>query len=87
MPKIAYRLESNKELDIVNNSWLYDIDEDFTSKKAYIARAKKLTEKANKEFNTNFTYNELFGEPVDIGWRYCSRCGECYWFNDDHECY
>ena len=29
----AYRLESNKELEIVNKSWLYDIDEDFISSK------------------------------------------------------
>lgn len=86
MARIAYRLEADKDLEIVNNSWLYDIDEDFTSKAAYIKRAKKLTDRANKEFNTNFTYKELFGEPLDLGWRYCSQCGECYWFNDIHEC-
>ena len=83
----AYRLESNKELEIVNNSWLYDIDEDFTSKKAYIARAKKLTDKANKEFNTNFTYKQLFGDPIDNGYRYCKRCGAYYWSSEECECY
>ena len=83
----AYRLETNKDLEIVNNSWLYDIDEDFTSKKAYIARAKKLTAKANKDFKTNFTYQELFGEPVDIGYRYCNRCGSYYWASECCDCY
>ena len=29
----AYRLESNKVLEIVNNTCLYDIDEDFIIKK------------------------------------------------------
>ena len=29
----AYRLESNKELEIVNNTSLYDIDEKIKSKK------------------------------------------------------
>lgn len=24
----AYRLETNKDLEIVNNSWLYDIDDE-----------------------------------------------------------
>jgi len=83
----AYRLEANKELEIVNNSWLYDIDEDFTSKKEYIARAKKLTELANKQFKTNYTYYELFGDPVDVGYRYCSRCGCFYWSSEECECY
>lgn len=83
----AYRLESNKELEIVNNSWLYDIDEDFTSKKEYIAKAKKLTDKANKEFNTNFTYKQLFGDPIDNGYRYCKRCGTYHWSSEECECY
>ena len=86
MGKIIYRLEADKNLKIVNNSWLYDVDEDFTSKKAYIAAAIKLTDKANKEFKTNYTYNELFGEPVDIGWRYCSKCNEYYWADDGCYC-
>ena len=83
---IAYRLESIKELKIVNNSWLYDIDEDFTSKKAYIERAEQLTRKVNKEFNTNYTYQKLFGEPEDIGWRYCKRCDTYYWKDDCCDC-
>ena len=82
----AYRLEANKDLEIVNNSWLYDIDEDFTSKKAYIARAKKLTAKANKEFGTNYSYNELFGEPSSNGYCYCAKCGYYYWAGECCEC-
>ena len=82
----AYRLESNKELEIVNNSWLYDVEEDFTNKDKYIARAKKLTEKANKEFGTNYSYEELFGKPTDIGWRYCKKCGAFYWGDDWCDC-
>ena len=82
----AYRLESNKELEIVNNTWLYDIDEDFISKKSYIARAKKLTEKANKEFNANYTWIQLFGEPFDCGYRYCPYCKTYYWQGEECEC-
>lgn len=82
----AYRLESNKELEIVNTTWLYDIDEDFISKKSYIERAKQLTEKANNEFKTNHTWQELFGEPVDYGYRYCSRCGSFHWSSEDCDC-
>lgn len=82
----AYLLSANKELEIVNNSWLYDVEEDFTSKKDYIAVAKKMTEKANKQFGTNFTYKELFGDPVDNGYRYCKRCGSYYWADDHCEC-
>lgn len=83
---IAYRLESNKELEIVNNSWLYDVDEDFISKKEYIAAAKKLTGKANKEFNTNYSWVELFGEPSNCGYRYCKKCGTFYWNSEECEC-
>lgn len=82
----AYRLESNKELEIVNNSWLYDIDEDFTSQKEYIARAKKLTEKANKEFGTDYHFMDLFGQPISAGYRYCSKCGCYYWLGESCEC-
>lgn len=83
---VVYRLESNKELDIVNNSWLYDVDLDCITKKEYIAKAKKLTDKANQEFGTNYTYEELFGKPVDSGWRYCKKCGMHYWLDDGCEC-
>lgn len=86
MKKVAYRLEANKELEIVENSWLYDVDEDFLSKREYVKEAKRLTEKANKEFGTNYTYQELFGDPIDIGWRYCTECGEYYWGDDGCYC-
>ena len=82
----AYRLESNKELEIVNTTWLYDIDEDFISKKAYTERAKKLTEKANNEFKTNYTWQDLFGEPFDCGYRYCPYCKTYYWQGEECEC-
>lgn len=86
MGRIAYRLEANKELEIVENSWLYDVDEDCLSKREYVKEAKRLTEKANKEFKTNYTYQELFGDPEDIGWRYCDKCGEFYWKDDGCYC-
>lgn len=83
---IAYRLETNKELEIVNKTWLYDVDESFRSKQEYIASAKEITEIANMEFKTNYTWQELFGEPKDIGWRYCKRCGEYYWSDEGCSC-
>lgn len=81
-----YRLESNKELEVVNNTWLYDIDLDFTNKKDYIIKAKKLTKKINLELGTNYSYVELFGEPVYTGWCYCTKCHTTYWQGDSCYC-
>lgn len=76
----AYRLQTNTSLPKVETcDWLMDLDEDYTSKKAYIADAKKFTVKANKELGTNYSYKELFGEPEFLGWVYCSYCNEFHW--------
>lgn len=78
----AYRLWSDKTIDICENTWLVDIDEDYFSKKEYIENAKYYTDKANKEFGTKYTWQELFGEPEDIGWRYCKK-HDCFYWEDD----
>lgn len=90
---IAYRLEPVRELPKnVNNSqekvldYLYDIDEDFTSKKIYIERAKAITAFVNKKFKTTYIWGDLFEKPVDTGWRYCKRCDSVYWKDDNCEC-
>lgn len=93
MIKKCYRLMSDKgfmeergcSVDQINALW--DVDEDFTSKKEYIKAAKEYTAAFNKKFNTSFTYKDLFGEPEDIGYRLCTNCGETFWVNDvEHEC-
>ena len=86
MKKITYLLESNKEIELVNETWLYDVAEDYFTKAAYIKRARKLTERANKEYKANYAWQELFGEPKDIGWRYCTDCDEFYWKDDGCSC-
>lgn len=83
----AYRLESDKELDIVNNSWLYDIDEDFLIKQDYITRAETLTARINKEFNTNYKWYELFGKPKFIGWCYDKDTKQFDWYENFVEKY
>ena len=86
MSKIAYRLEPYNEIPTDIYEYLYDIDEDYTSKKRYIERAKKWTDRVNNKFNTNYKWNDLFPEPTDIGWRFCRKCGECYWKDDYCDC-
>lgn len=82
----AYRLLADKNLDIVNESFLYDVDDDFTSKQDYIKQAKDYTKRINKEYGTNYTYEKIFGEPKYEGWCYCKRCGEFYWEDEGCEC-
>lgn len=86
MPKVAYRLTPHNEIPTDIHEYLYDIDEDFTTKEKYIERAKQYTNDVNKEFNTDYKWYNLFPKPKDIGWRYCSYCREFYWNDDYCEC-
>ena len=82
MAKIVYRLIPDKTIDLVYQSKIYDVDEDCFTKNDYIKAAQKYTKDFNKEMGVNYTWQELFGLPRDIGWRYCSKCG-CYFWKDD----
>ena len=82
----AYRLRPLENLPTEIDNYVYDVDEDFTSKKTYILRAKKLTDRVNKKYNVNFKCDELFEKPQDIGYRYCTRCQTYYWGDDRCEC-
>lgn len=84
---IAYRLQPHDNLCEEVHEYLYDIDEDFTSKTKYIKRAKKIAAKVNARFNTNYSWNELFPEPKYIGWNYCKRCDTYYWSDSICGCY
>ena len=93
MIKKCYRLISEKgfmeeqgcSTEQINSLW--DVDEDYTTKRDYIKSAKRYTEEFNKKFDTSFKYQELFGEPEDIGYRYCTLCEETFWADDgEHEC-
>lgn len=93
MIKNCYRLVSDKGFmaeagfNIEQTDYLWDVDEDYTTKREFIKAAKRYTEEFNKEFNTSFTYQELFGEPEDIGYRLCTLCGATFWVYDvEHEC-
>lgn len=83
---VAYRLEPKNGLTEEISEYLYDIDEDYTSKAKYITRAEKLTAQVNTKFQTNYFWNDLFETPRDIGWRYCKKCGSSYWRNDCCDC-
>lgn len=72
--------------NIEQTNYLWDIDEDYTVKREYIKAAKKLTADFNKKFNYSFAYQDLFVEPKDIGYRYCTACGETFWIDDGHDC-
>lgn len=78
----VYRLVADSSLPFVDETWLYDVDEHFFSKKAYISRAKYLTEIFNKQYNFSYSWSQIFGEPVFLGWCMDRITGELYW-NDD----
>lgn len=86
----AYRLWVNIDIDKLPNEQqdaLYDIDEDFRTKKEWLQTANEMTKNFNKKFNTSYTRQELFGEPDDIyNYRYCTICGEFFWADQEHEC-
>ena len=87
----AYRLwvckdETQFSQEVID--YLWDIDEDYTRKKDYIKRAKYLTDKANKKFGTNYTWEQLFGSPDDFddGYRYCKKHNIFFWKDEGCEC-
>ena len=82
----AYRLFPHYGLPEEIGEYLYDIDEDFRDKRAYLQRATKLTDLVNKKFNTNYKLVDLFPLPYDIGWRYCPKCNKYYWEDDGCDC-
>lgn len=93
MVKKCYRLISDKGFmeeqgfSVEQIDELWDVDEDYTTKKEYIKSAQKYTADFNRKFNTEVTYQELFGAPIDIGYRLCTNCGETFWIDDaEHEC-
>lgn len=89
MIKKCYCLMTDKGLpgmSVEQINWLYGFeDEDYTNKKDYIKNAKAYTEDFNKEFNTTYNYQDLFGEPV--AWRrYCTECGISFPAEEEHDC-
>ena len=86
MKKVAYRLQPHDDLREDIQEYLYDIDEDFLKKTDYIKRAKVWTDRVNQEFKTNYNWTELFPQPTDLGWRYCTNCDEFYWKDDYCDC-
>lgn len=86
---IAYRLESacNDNVKEEVKEFLYDIDDDFFTKAAYIKRAETITWAVNTKFNTKYKWTDLFNKPTDIGWRYCAKCNTFYWADDECDCY
>ena len=87
MIKRLYRLWADKSIEGVDCDELWDVDEDYTTKKDYIKAAKAYTDGFNKRHSTTYTYQEIFGEPEEIGYRLCTDCGETFWVDDEeHEC-
>ena len=100
MARIAYRLYTNKaEEEYIKVGYTLkeaqeiidyasEIDEDFLNKKDYISYAKKEAQRVTEELKLSkpIDWKVLFGEPQDIGWRYCSKCDTFYWGDDECEC-
>ena len=88
--KKCYRLQANYSLfEGISIKWankLYDIDEDYLSKVEYNKRAKSIVEEINNDLGAEFTIADVFGECRDIGWRYCTKCGDSFWSSENHEC-
>lgn len=100
MARIAYRLWAIKDesqyIDagytmeeataIINEA--YEIDEDYLRKSDYIKAAKLEAEGITKRLNLKqpLDWVLLFGEPVDIDYRYCSKCDTYFWLGDPCEC-
>ena len=91
--KVCYRLWTDKyflDKEFSDNSkmydYLWDIDEDYDTKKDYIKAGEFYVNNFNKEFNTNYTYIDFFGEPRDIGWVRCGNCGQTHWADTECDC-
>ena len=92
MIKKCYRLMADKAVaeelgraakyDLEGRDYVDDIDEDYTTKREYIKAAKAYTSKINERYGLSCTWQELFGEPEDIGYRLCTVCGEPFWIDD-----
>lgn len=94
----AYRLQVNKCEDDFIEAGLtleqankiiddyYEVDEDFISKREYIARAKYYQAKIKEDLGIEVDWKVLFGEPESYGYRYCPKCGEFYWENEECGC-
>ena len=85
---VAEELGRKTGLGYAVRDYVEDIDEDHTSKRAYIAAAKAYTGDFNKKFNLNCTYQELFGEPQEMDWAYCTVCGASFPMSEagEHDC-
>ncbi len=98
MSKKAYRLMSNKyEQDYYDRGYdekdtkaiidlIYDVDEDFITKKAYIERAKYYHDKVLTHLGLDVDWKLLFGEPMESDYRYCAKCGCYFYATDGCEC-
>lgn len=86
----GYRLETSIDIDtlpVKQGNYLYGVDEEFRTKREWLATAKEKTDRFNEKFGTAYSRQELFGEPDDIeGYVYCTICGEFFWADDEHEC-
>lgn len=90
MIRKCYRLVFNAALPHPSAAyWTGEIDEDYTSKKEWLKSAKAWAAQFNKENNTAFTVDDLFGDPDEFpneGYRYCTVCGESFWLSEGHDC-
>ena len=79
--------KGNGGKDVKMYNYLYDIDEDCYTKKEWNDTAKGYVDDFNEEFDTAYTVEDFFG-TVDStpGWVYCTKCGESFWADQDHEC-
>ncbi len=84
----AYQVISLKDDNLPKkiSEFIYDIEEDFTNKTKAIEFAERTTIKVNKLFNTNYCYQDLFGEIEYNGFRYCNKCGDYFWSGEDCDC-
>jgi len=98
MSRPAYRLWTNKFEDDYKNlgftdtettriiNFLYDVDEDYTSKKEYLKAAQNYAKELKKETGLSVGIETLFGMPVSDGYRYCSKCQQFFWEDEDCGC-
>ena len=100
MARIAYRLwvikeEENyikagytKEEAQAIIDFLYEEDEDFTSKAEYIRTAKYYCKECTEylKLTKPLDWKIAFGMPDDIGYRYCSKCEEFFWDGEPCGC-
>lgn len=88
MSRKAYVLEVVKDGSVIDEvvDYLYDIDHQYTDKALTTKWAKMITYKVNRLFRTNYSYQDLFGEVVYQGRRYCSKCDSFFWSDDICDC-